>query len=261
MKKYKSILAMVLAVIMLLTGTAYATDQSKSTKNDEIPSRQEILDILLKSHSEGSRFSTPKPTDMEKIQKWLSATKLDKMDKEEDFIAYHLAYYQLNDEYNLTLTAKRTLILSNKEGWAIETYNVDYSSMEIGTTNFAVTKNGTYVSEEGKLFFYKLGEKTEVTGIAITDTTCIWNTNDYQMMYIQDGNDLQIILSDGTFVKIASDYGYGIKMIPYCDGVVLFGYISAEKKQEAVVVYEKEKENNLLATMLKYSVAICVETM
>ena len=237
MKKNTKVLAIILAVLMMLTGTAFAADQSK--KECEIPSRQEILDILLKSHPEGSRFSTPKPADMEKIQKWLRVTEPDKVYQEEGFVTYHLACYELSDEYNLTLTAKRTLVLSNKEGWIIETYNVDYGSMEIEATEFAVAKNGTYALVEGKMLWYVLGEETQISDVAITDTTCIWNETDYQRVYVQDGNNLGVILSDGTFVNIASDYGYGIKVIFNQEDAINFLYVSTEKKQ-ASILWEKD---------------------
>lgn len=259
MKKNRKVLAIILAVLMLLTNTAFAAKPSKS--EHELPSRQEILDILLKSHPDGSQFSTPKPADMEKIQKWLRVTEPDKVYEEEGFITYHLACYQLSAEYNLTLTAKRTLVLSNKEGWSIETYNVDYGSMEIEATDFAVAKNGTYALVEGKLLWYVLGEETQISNVTITDTICIWNETDYQMVYVQDGNNLGIILSDGSFVNIASNYGYGIKTNSNEENAISFQYVSTQKKQEAIIIYEKGAEDGLLTNMSKWGIAISVETL
>ena len=113
----------------------------------------------------------------------------------------------------------------------------------------------------GKPLWYVLGEETQISNVTITDTTCIWTEIDYQMVYVQDGNNLGIILSNGSFVNIASNYGYGIKIISRKENAISFQYVSTQKKQEAIIIYEKDAENSLLATMAKWGVAISVETL
>ncbi len=118
-----------------------------------------------------------------------------------------------------------------------------------------------YMEYVGKPLWYVLGEETQISNVTITDTTCIWTEIDYQMVYVQDGNNLGIILSNGSFVNIASNYGYGIKIISRKENAISFQYVSTQKKQEAIIIYEKDAENSLLATMAKWGVAISVETL